>query len=71
MFVGGWFMDRFDVSRVLTAGFLVWSLATAATGLVHPERLAWKCSSRFRKIKIKFLWEWTKKPRYGCIVASR
>jgi len=30
----------FDVSWVLAAGFVMWSLATAATGLVHPERLA-------------------------------
>jgi MFS family permease len=35
LFVCGWFIDRFDVNRVLALGFLVWSLATAATGLVH------------------------------------
>src|SRR5262249_53770018 len=35
MFVCGWFVDRMDVDRVLAIGFLVWSLATAATGLVH------------------------------------
>ena len=34
LFVCGWFVDRFDVNRVLALGFLVWSLATAATGLV-------------------------------------
>src|SRR5262249_56707234 len=35
LFVCGWFVDRFDPSRVLALGYLVWSLATAATGLVH------------------------------------
>jgi MFS transporter, ACS family, D-galactonate transporter len=35
LFVCGWLVDRFDVSRVLGLGFLLWSLATAATGLVH------------------------------------
>src|SRR5215831_10182810 len=35
LFVCGWFVDRFDPSRVLALGFLVWSLSTAATGLVH------------------------------------
>ena len=34
-FVAGWLVDRFDVSRILMAGFLIWSLATAATGLVR------------------------------------
>ncbi len=34
-FVCGWFIDRFDVNRVLALGFLLWSLATAATGVVH------------------------------------
>jgi ACS family D-galactonate transporter-like MFS transporter len=33
-FVVGWAVDRFDVNRVLAAGFLLWSLATIATGLV-------------------------------------
>lgn len=32
--VSGWLVDRFDVNRVMAAGYLVWSLATAATGLV-------------------------------------
>jgi MFS family permease len=32
--VSGWLIDRFPVSIVLTVGFVVWSLATAATGLV-------------------------------------
>jgi MFS family permease len=35
LFVCGWFVDHFDVNRVLALGFLVWSLATAATGVVH------------------------------------
>src|SRR5215470_7442088 len=35
LFVCGWFVDRLDVTRVLALGFLVWSLATAATGFVH------------------------------------
>jgi MFS family permease len=34
-FVIGWLIDRFDVNRILAAGFLVWSLATATTGLLH------------------------------------
>jgi MFS family permease len=29
----GWLVDRFDVTLVLAAGFLLWTLATAATGL--------------------------------------
>jgi MFS family permease len=33
-FVVGWLVDRFDVTRVLAAGFLLWSLATAITGFV-------------------------------------
>src|SRR5215813_1490451 len=35
LFVCGWFVDRFDVNRVLPLGFLLWSLATVATGMVH------------------------------------
>ena len=34
-FVSGWLVDRFDVNRLMAAGFLLWSLATAATGLVE------------------------------------
>lgn len=34
-FVCGWLVDRFDVNRVLAVGYLLWSMATAATGLVH------------------------------------
>jgi MFS family permease len=33
--VSGWTVDNFDVNRVIAAGFLLWSLATAATGLVR------------------------------------
>ena len=32
--VMGWCADRFGPARVLAAGFLLWSVATAATGLV-------------------------------------
>jgi MFS transporter, ACS family, D-galactonate transporter len=35
LFICGWFVDRFDVNRVLPLGFLLWSLATVATGMVH------------------------------------
>jgi len=31
--VAGWLADRFGPARVLTAGFLLWSMATAASGL--------------------------------------
>ncbi len=34
-FVVGRLVDQFNVSRVLAAGFLIWSLATAVTGLVR------------------------------------
>ena len=33
-FVVGWLMDRFHASVLLAVGFLIWSLATSATGLV-------------------------------------
>lgn len=33
-FVSGWLVDRFDVNWVMAAGFLLWSLATVATGFV-------------------------------------
>jgi MFS transporter, ACS family, D-galactonate transporter len=33
--VSGWLVDRFDVKWVLAGGFLLWSAATAATGVVH------------------------------------
>lgn len=35
IFISGWLVDRFDADRVFVFGFAVWSLATAATGLVH------------------------------------
>jgi ACS family D-galactonate transporter-like MFS transporter len=34
-FLVGWLVDRFYVNYVLAVGFLLWSLATAATGIVH------------------------------------
>lgn len=34
-FVVGWLIDRFDVNRILAGGFLLWSVATASTGLVQ------------------------------------
>lgn len=34
-FLVGFLIDRFDVNRILALGFLVWSLATASTGLVR------------------------------------
>src|SRR6266542_5236508 len=34
-FVMGWLVDHFDVNRILAAGCLLWSLATATTGLVR------------------------------------
>jgi MFS transporter, ACS family, D-galactonate transporter len=33
--VSGWIVDRLNVNWVLAAGFALWSLATAVTGLVH------------------------------------
>ncbi len=33
--LSGWLVDRFDVSLVMAAGFLLWSIATTATGLAH------------------------------------
>ena len=34
-FVSGWLVDRFNVLVVIAAGYLIWSLATTATGLVQ------------------------------------
>lgn len=34
-FVIGWLVDRFDANRILAAGFLLWSVATVATGVAH------------------------------------
>jgi MFS transporter, ACS family, D-galactonate transporter len=33
--ISGWLVDRFNVNWVMAGGFLVWSTATAMTGLVH------------------------------------
>jgi len=33
--LAGWLVDRFNVNAVMAAGFLLWSLATAATGLAR------------------------------------
>jgi len=33
--LAGWLVDRFDVKWVFSAGFLLWSTATAVTGLLH------------------------------------
>ena len=34
-FILGWMVDRFDANRILAAGFLLWSVATTATGFVR------------------------------------
>jgi MFS transporter, ACS family, D-galactonate transporter len=34
-FVSGWLVDRFEVSFVIAAGFVMWSLSTTLTGVVH------------------------------------
>src|SRR3954463_4751566 len=58
--IAGWLADRFSVVHVFTAGFVVWSLATIATGLLSGfgsifacrlilgagESLAYPCYSR-------------------------
>jgi len=33
--ISGWLVDRFNVNWVLAAGFVIWSFATAATGLAR------------------------------------
>jgi ACS family D-galactonate transporter-like MFS transporter len=33
--LSGWLVDRFDVKWVIAGGFILWSAATAATGVVH------------------------------------
>src|SRR5712692_3423606 len=53
LFVCGWFVDRFDVNRVLAVGFLVWSLATAATGECRPQ--PWQKSSEPRDWRASLL----------------
>jgi len=35
IFISGWLVDRFSANWVFVIGFALWSLATAATGLVH------------------------------------
>ena len=35
LFVVGWLVDRFEVNVVIATGYLIWSLATVTTGLVH------------------------------------
>jgi ACS family D-galactonate transporter-like MFS transporter len=34
-FVSGWLLDRFDANLFIGAGFLLWSVATAGSGIVH------------------------------------
>jgi len=34
-FVSGWLVDRFNVNLVIAAGYLLWTLATATTGIVR------------------------------------
>jgi len=34
-FVSGWIVDRFEVNYVIGAGYLLWTLSTAATGIVR------------------------------------
>ena len=34
-FVSGWLVDRFNVIVVIAGGYLIWSMATTATGLVQ------------------------------------
>jgi MFS family permease len=41
--VSGWIVDRVNVNWVLAAGFALWSVATAATGLVHGFALLLAC----------------------------
>jgi ACS family D-galactonate transporter-like MFS transporter len=33
--LSGWMVDRFNVNSVLTTGFFIWSVATAATSMAH------------------------------------
>ncbi|HJZ65238.1 MAG TPA: MFS transporter [Candidatus Acidoferrum sp.] len=35
IFISGWLVDRFSANWIFVFGFALWSLATAATGLVH------------------------------------
>ena len=81
LFVCGWFIDRFDVNRVLALGFLLWSLATATTGVVYGftmflamrlllgigESVAFPCYS---KILVQHLPEHRRGFANGAIVAG-
>jgi sugar phosphate permease len=55
-FVSGWLVDCFDVNLVIAAGYLLWSLATATTGIVRgftillAMRLMLGCRSRARML---------------------
>jgi MFS transporter, ACS family, D-galactonate transporter len=42
-FVSGWLVDTLDANRVIAVGFLLWSLTSAATGLVEDSRCCWRC----------------------------
>ncbi len=33
--VSGWLVDRFNANAIISVGFVLWSCATAATGMVH------------------------------------
>lgn len=39
--IAGWLADRFPVALVFTAGFLIWSLATVATGVLSGFAAIW------------------------------
>jgi|SRR5215472_3961336 len=41
--ISGWICDRLNVNWVLATGFALWSLATAATGVVHGFALLLAC----------------------------
>ena len=46
--LSGWLVDRLNVNWVFAAGFLVWSAATAGTGVVHAFWTL-NCPSSWRK----------------------
>ena len=39
--ISGWLVDRFNVNWVMALGFLLWSTATASTGLAHGLAALW------------------------------
>jgi MFS transporter, ACS family, D-galactonate transporter len=39
----GWLIDRFSASRILVAGFLIWSLATTVSGFAHGFGALFAC----------------------------